>query len=339
MLGWSFYSGEIHLEYAVTIGTRRSIVDYAFIIEGKPLLFLEAKPFDSELSEVESNQCISYGKVTDTRWVALSNGQSLMLFDTSRGIGKKQCLVSNIELEKLPEGLNELSLLHRDSLLSGEIEEVVDRLAKTRQAIENLRKNQKQLETKFIQSILSITGDIFKNRVETISTQLTQQAINLLSGKDEPQTGGTGEVSSPSESVNEILRRELSRYPNSEVLVAPSKIDGVEFLTKYNAWVFINIKGEPKYFSLYVGSPESKLLYFAEIERITEPLRTRDEIEIIQDQDIGTFEKGKQVIWLKPETLVKFKDPIPLIDKRRGPRGYRYTTIEKIINAKKYNDL
>ena len=65
MLGWSFYSGEIYLEYTVTIGTRRSIVDYAFIIEGKPLLFLEAKPFDSELSEVESNQCISYGKVTE----------------------------------------------------------------------------------------------------------------------------------------------------------------------------------------------------------------------------------------------------------------------------------
>jgi hypothetical protein len=60
---------------------------------------------------------------------------------------------------------------------------------------------------------------------------------------------------------------------------------------------------------------------------------------MIQDQDMDTFEKGKQVIWLKPNTLKKFADPIPLIDKKRAPRGPRYTTIEKIVNAKRFIDL
>ena len=100
VLGWSFYSGEIDLEYTITIGTSRPTVDYAFIIEGKPTFFLEAKPYDSELKETESNQCISYGKVSDVRWVALINGDILKLFDTSRGTNEDQCLINTIKLEK-----------------------------------------------------------------------------------------------------------------------------------------------------------------------------------------------------------------------------------------------
>ena len=40
-----------------------------------------------------------------------------------------------------------------------------------------------------------------------------------------------------------------------------------------------------------------------------------------------------------PNSLRRFTDPIPLIDKRRDPRGSRYTTIEKIVNAERFSDL
>ncbi|MCK4581963.1 type I restriction enzyme HsdR N-terminal domain-containing protein [Candidatus Bathyarchaeota archaeon] len=336
VLGWSFYSGEIDLEYTITIGTSRPTVDYAFIIEGKPTFFLEAKPYDSELREIESNQCISYGKVSDVRWVALTNGDTLKLFDTSRGTNEDQCLINTIKLEKLPEGLDELSLLHRDSILSGEIENVVNRIAQTKTAINSLRRNKNQLKEKFKESILSITGDIFKEKAESTSTQLVKYAINLLEGQTEyiqiPTTPATTEY-------QEIERSQLSTYPKGEVLLTPSKPEGVEFLRKYNAWGFIRVLRKPIYFALYVGRPESKLLYFAEIDRITDPIGAREEVSTIQDQDMDTFEKGKQVIWLKPNSLKKFTDPIPLIDKRRGPRGPRYTTIEKIVNAKRFSDL
>jgi len=336
VLGWSFYSGEIDLEYTITIGTSRPTVDYAFIIEGKPTFFLEAKPYDSELKDTESNQCISYGKVSDVRWVALTNGDILKLFDTSRGTNEDQCLISTIKLEKLPEGLDELSLLHRNSILSGEIENVVNRIAQTKTAINSLRRNQNQLKEKFKESILSITGDIFKEKVESTSTQLVKHAIDILEGQKEyiqiPPTPSTTEY-------QETRRSQLTAYPQGVVLVSPSKPEGVEFLRKYNAWGFIRVLRKPRYFALYVGRPESKLLYFAEIDRITDPIGAREEISTIQDQDMDTFEKGKQVIWLKPNTLRKFTDPIPLIDKRKGPRGPRYTTIEKIVNAKRFSDL
>jgi len=336
VLGWSFYSGEIDLEYTITIGTSRPTVDYAFIIEGKPTFFLEAKPYDSELKDTESNQCISYGKVSDVRWVALTNGDTLKLFDTSRGTNEDQCLINTIKLEKLPEGLDELSLLHRNSILSGEIENVVKRIAQTKTAINSLKRNQNQLKEKFKESILSITGDIFKEKAESTSTQMVKYAIDLLEGQKEyiqiPTTPVTTEY-------QEIERSQLSAYPKGEVLLTPSKPEGVEFLRKYNAWGFIRVQRKPKYFALYVGKPESKLLYFAEIDRITDPIGAREEISMIQDQDMDTFEKGKQVIWLKPNSLKKFTDPIPLIDKRRGPRGPRYTTIEKIIHAERFSDL
>jgi predicted type IV restriction endonuclease len=100
LLGWSFYTNEIQLEYQVTIATSRPRVDYAFLIEGKPVLLIEAKPFDSELTDNEAKQCIDYGRVSDIRWVALTNGKNLMVFDTSRGINSKQCLISNVNLEQ-----------------------------------------------------------------------------------------------------------------------------------------------------------------------------------------------------------------------------------------------
>ena len=336
LLGWSFDTNEIQLEYQLTRGTSKPRVDYTFLIEGKPVLLIEAKPFDFELTQNESDQCISYGKVSDVRWVALTNGDTLKFFDTSRGTNEEQCVISTIKLEKLPEGLDELSLLHRDSILSGEIENVVNRIAQTKKAMNSLRRNQNQLKEKFKESILSITGDIFKEKSESVSTQLTKYTIDLLEGQTEyiqrPIPPSTTEY-------QDIKRSQLSAYPLGEVLVSPSKPEGVEFLRKYNAWGFIRVLRKPRYFALYVGRPESKLLYFAEIDRITDPIGAREEISMIQDQDMDTFEKGKQVIWLKPNSLKKFTDPIPLIDKRRGPRGPRYTTIEKIVNAKRFSDL
>jgi len=46
-------------------------------------------------------------------------------------------------------------------------------------------------------------------------------------------------------------------------------ISGVEFLKKYNAWGFVTINKRVPYFALYVGKPESSVLYFGEVESIT----------------------------------------------------------------------
>jgi predicted type IV restriction endonuclease len=332
LLGWSFYDGEIDLEYSINQGR----VDYAFIIEGKPILFLEAKPLGAELRESESNQCIGYGKLRDVKWVALTNGNELKLFNSGKGINEEQCFVYKIDINKLPNGLEELSLLHRDSILSGEIENVVERICETKNAINSLKRSKNQLKEKFKESILSITGDVLKDRIEFAVLQLSNNAIDLIENQTESP------VIQKDGSIREIYRNDLSAYPEGEVIVASSRIEGMEFLKKYHAWGFLQLGNQrkPKYFALYVGSPESKVMYFAEIKKITKPIESIDDINQIETDDLDKpFPKGKRVLFFKEGTLVKFRDPISLHNRRAGLRGHRYTGLTTLIKAQKIEDL
>ena len=137
-----------------------------------------------------------------------------------------------------------------------------------------------------------------------------------------------------------ITRNKLTMKSPGEVVLCPSRVEGVEFLKKYNAWGFVAMSRKHiPYFALYVGRPESSVLYFGEIESITQPLKSKEDLKRIQEEDTETFETGKRVIHLKQGTLVKFKDPIPVKDKRSAPRGLRYTTLERLIQANHTGEL
>ena len=128
-LGWDLISNELRLEYPVRIGTSTAYVDYALLLEDKPVVLVEAKAYNEELSEAFSSQIISYGKIQDIQWTVLTNGKHLRIFDTKAGKTEAQCLVIEIDLQKLPNKLNEFNLLSRESILTGEIEKTAKRLA------------------------------------------------------------------------------------------------------------------------------------------------------------------------------------------------------------------
>lgn len=332
MLGWDLLSNEVRLEYPVRIGAKPNYVDYALMLEDKPVVLVEAKPFDVTLLDHHSSQIIGYGKVEDVQWVALTNGKIVKVFDTQAGKTEKECLVVEVDLERLPRQANELRLLSRESILTGEIEEAAGRLAATKKAIGNLEQRQQELTQEFMKALLKITGPGVDDRVQNVSSQLARQAVELFVKRVEVPP--VGEVPS-------THRKNLSEKPSGEVVLCPSRVEGVEFLKKYNAWGFVNMSRyrSPDYFALYVGRPKSSVLYFGEIDSITQPLRSKEELSKIREEDMKTFESGKRVIHLKPKSLVKFEDPVPLKDKRMAPRALRYTTLEKLIKAHYLEDL
>lgn len=316
------------------------------MLEDKPVVLVEAKPFDEILLEDHSSQIISYGKVEDIQWVALTNGRMLKVFDTKAGKTEKECLVIKVDLEKLPQQVNELKMISRESILTGEIDRTAKQLAKTRTVIRLLKQKQQELIEKFTAILLKITGSELEHRVKIVSSQLAQQAIQLFIQKVESpiRYERKGEISKSEISIGEIPtinRRELSLKPSGEVIICPSKVQGVEFLTKYNAWGFVNISKHrrPEYFALYVGRPFSSVLYFGEIDSITKPLESKKELEKIREEDTRLFETGKRVIHLKPGSLVKFKDPIPLKSGKMAPRSLRYTKLDKIVKKSFFEDL
>jgi len=335
ILNWDTSSIEVLLEYPVKIGSTTKYVDYALMLESKPVVLVEAKPFDTELSYDDSAQIISYGRIEDVQWAVLTNGKMLKVFDTKEGKTEKECLVVEIDLRQLPKQANELSLISRESILTGEIESAAKRLAATRDAINSLKKSQLEIAEEFKKVLLKTTGKEVENRVSDISKQLAEQTIRLF--EKEVKTAPSGSMD---KGVQSISRVELSDKSPGEVVLCPSRIEGVEFLKKYNSWGFVSLSRKTiPYFALYVGRPESSVLYFGEIESITQPLKSKEDLVKIQEQDTETFEIGKRVIHLKPGTLVKFKDPIPLKSKRSAPRGLRYTTLERLIQANHIDEI
>ena len=335
ILGWDTCSNEVVLEYPVKIGSTTKYVDYALMLENKPVVFVEAKAFDVMLSYDDSAQIISYGRVEDVQWAVLTNGRNLKVFDAKKGKNEDKCLVIEIDLKESPMRADYLNLLSRDSILSGEIEAVAKRLAETKNAIFNLKQKKQEIADDFEKALLKVTGTETKKRVEVISKQLAEQAIKLFEKQVETVPKHT-----PVKEVPLITKKELATKSPGEVVLFPSRIEGVEFLKKYNAWGFVTMsRRHVPYFALYVGKPESSVLYFGEIESITQPLQSKEDLVKIQEKDAKTFEAGKRVIHLKPGTLVKFEDPISLKNKRSAPRGLRYTTLEKLIQANNFEEL
>ena len=59
----------------------------------------------------------------------------------------------------------------------------------------------------------------------------------------------------------------------------------------------------------------------------------------IREEDLETFVSGKRVIHLKPGTLLKLRDPIPLKSMKKAPRSLRYTTLQKLLQANYVEEL
>jgi len=124
------------------------------------------------------------------------------------------------------------------------------------------------------------------------------------------------------------------------VIVCPSRTEGVKFLKQHNAWGFVQIREEyVPYFALYVGRPKSAILYFGEVESITEPLKSEADLAAAGLKNIEAFEHGKRVIILKPGSLMEFKDPVPLKSNRFVPKSRLYTTLDLLVRANRIEDL
>lgn len=333
MLGWNFKE-DIQLEYQIHIGRSLNYVDYAMSIKGKPVLFLEAKALSVNLSNDESTQIISYGRVEAVRWVALTNGKLVKIFDTTGGRTEKECIIAVIELLNLPSHSYELGLISKNSILTGEIENAAKRLLLTKKAIDSLIQRKDEIAQEFRISLLKATGIEIKDKVDTISKRLVEIAVQSLDKDTE-----LFYQQKMDNDVKLMTREELTTKSDGEVILCLSRIEGIDFLKRYNAWGFINMNKQVPYFALYVGKPESSIKYFGEVNSITERIQSKEDIKSIDDDDKETFQAGKRLIYLKPGSLVKFKDPIPLKTRTEAPRGIRYTTLSKLIKANCIEEL
>ncbi len=137
-----------------------------------------------------------------------------------------------------------------------------------------------------------------------------------------------------------ISRKELQSLPEGEVAICPSKPDGISFLIKHNAWGFVRIAKKPKYFALYVSSPESSIQYFGIIEEILDPKDPNSPVAETAEK-YETYEReGKKIIKLKPDSLWKLKEDIKLGENRnQAIQSLTYFDLEIFKKAKTIDDF
>ncbi len=349
VLGWDAAAGDVEMERSLKIGSNKVSVDFALLVEGKVAAFVEAKSLDTNLGDEDAEQVISYGRVANVRWCALTNGRELRVYDSSERGTPGDCLVSEVVLRELPSKSGELRIMEKDAILTQEVDDAI----RLRRALKTAAQRFGDSRTEAVAAIGGVLKPFLNELPDQQLTALAEKGFatvqseiqRLMSPRQESQVApsglqGRGGRAVQASAIQVVARKNLVGDPNATVIVCPARpTPGVTFLLRYQAWGYVRANRPAKYLGLYVSQPHSAVLYFGEVDTITPPLASRSAVYGIDDADLASFEPGKRVVWLKLGTLVKLSDPIPSTSPYGHPQNARYTSLGKFKVAKDTSEL
>ncbi|TKX49973.1 hypothetical protein EXE49_09275 [Halorubrum sp. ASP121] len=354
LLGWDLFSGDVELEYSVSMMSSNKQVDYALEIDGEPEVFLEAKAGKSSITDHHIGQL---GDYMQSEWVELgliTNGRQFIALNLEPGEGGPPEIVElgNVGIEELPDNQWLVDLLSRDAVEAGDAHDLASNIAKREEALQHLRNNREAIS----RELADVVGRDLSEVIYQESTELAEDFIDDLirkieNGKpvsEEPSSDPqpTKEISDnlvrPPETANQkISRNQLPGKPDDLVAVVPGKIErGLDFLFRNQAWGFVQIGKNPEYIAFYItgGDGVSAVWYVARVANVVEIDEANledDPSDIIDLSD--PKERKKKVIELEPESLYELEDPIPY--SKKYPMSLRYTRLEKLRTAETTEDL
>ncbi len=82
MLGYDIFNpAEVIPEFTADVGIKKGEkVDYALLLDGKPIILFECKPYGFPLEQTQSSQLYRYFSVTEARIAVLTNGSTYKFF-------------------------------------------------------------------------------------------------------------------------------------------------------------------------------------------------------------------------------------------------------------------
>jgi hypothetical protein len=122
-LGWNVEDlDEVHLEYRFKSPDKP--VDYALMLQRKPVLFIEAKGLDEDLNDRRwASQVISYAAVAGVEWVMLTNGDGYRIYNAHAPVDVDQKLFRSVRISgDVQDVADALRLLTKDELRSKSLE-------------------------------------------------------------------------------------------------------------------------------------------------------------------------------------------------------------------------
>lgn len=181
LLGWDFYSTEVALEYTIPMASGSTHVDYALLIGDSPVVFVEAKPARSTLTEGEVRQLKSYMRQElDVDWGILTNGRSFEVLTKSRlQNGGEEVSVVQFDLDDLAENPDVLELLTKESIRSGKSDEIAEQVAQTNRTIRQLQENEDRVTKAVTEAVENEVGELTID-LEEQSREFVQNLVSVL---------------------------------------------------------------------------------------------------------------------------------------------------------------
>jgi hypothetical protein len=357
LLGWDLYSTEVSLEYTIPMASGSTHVDYALLVGDSPVVFVEAKPVRSTLSDKEIQQLRSYMRQElDVDWGILTNGKSFEVLTKNRHQnGGEEVSVVQFDLDDLAENPAVLELLTKESIRSGKSNEIAEQVAETNRAIRYLRKNEDSVTESVTEAIEDEVGELTID-LEAQSREFVQNLASVLreqrqfvseepvSEPDESEIGSTDGPDNPEDLepledrvAGTILRKDIEGDPDATVAVFPTRESGLPFLKENEAWGFVRIGRDLDYVAMYVTGDIRQVKYFAEVNQVLPPEKADLMREPLDYKDREKIADSKMVVTFKSGTLYELEDPIPY--KTAYPQSLRYTTLGALRSAETTDDI
>jgi hypothetical protein len=351
LLGWDLYSTEVALEYTVPMASGSTHVDYALLVGDSPVVFVEAKPVRSTLTDSEVQQLRSYMRQElDVDWGILTNGKSFeVLTKNHHQNSGEEVSVVQFDLDALSENPEMLELLTKESIRSGKSDEVAEQVAQTNRAIRYLGENENSVTEVVAEAVENEVGELTID-LEEQSREFVQNLVSVLREQrhfvseeppNEPKANtdvSAGEIE-PLENrvMGRLARKNIEGDPDAKVAVFPTKESGLPFLKENAAWGFVRVGSDFDYVAMYVTGDIRKVKYVAKVDEILDPADADLMREPLEYKDQAKIAEGKKVINFEPGSLYELEDPVPYESKY--PQGLRYSTLEELRSAKTTDDM
>lgn len=185
VLGWQFLPSEVQLEYAVRMASRKTKVDYALLLEGTPIAFVEAKGVDTVLSSNHREQITSYlHNEEGVEWGLLTNGKKYQFFRYN-GTPSGQ-LLGELRLEQLPHRSDIVKTLSKESVVAGESRQIAETVRARRVAVSKLTSDKEDVAEEITAVVTNHVGETsISSTVKAEAKALVDRVVNTLEERGE----------------------------------------------------------------------------------------------------------------------------------------------------------
>ncbi len=190
LLGWEIPTNT-QLEYSVKAFGKTYKVDYALVLEGVPVAFVEAKGVDTSLTENHREQLRAYLKNEDVNLGILTNGEEYEFF-------RRRVIDSKVEvntlgetnLEELPERVTILRAFTKDAIQNDEWKKILDRINELKNARDTLENEKDDLAEDIVELLTENVSEVISSHAESQSKELIDRLVENIEDEIEVDSNG-----------------------------------------------------------------------------------------------------------------------------------------------------